>query len=424
MERMKLMGKNCIMVSIAILLTVNCVCASMVSLAHDDGNVEDAAWIDGQRGHGVVFTAPADNWSLSQVAILGKQVMPSPSEIFVIEVWDQNLSLLCRITDKASAYFGDNLTWSIVDLPDVKVSGNFLIAFFEFAGVWQGVDKSPSSGRSVLVSRNPNRILNWSMQNSTQNQTNWMIQAVGHSPEPRLTMAVITDTASEKSPSKVKAAATDPDGNLKSATEYIVDNKTREIVWAQAVEMTGSSSEAEFSWPGAMFRISAGGQDKGGIYAINNLGVMANLSSMLAYSAPCIIELNEKVNFSAEAYFGEDGLLNALIDSYGFTHYLSQEILNITVPGTDYEKFAKNNITIIKDKSKIGFINTKVPARQDEQASDIIGPIVLSGTPSSHYDLKLLQLKAGMGEYMAIVKVEDKASNVLSNIAEKTIKVN
>jgi hypothetical protein len=423
MKRMKLMGKTWIMLAIVILLTVDCVSASMVSLTYNDGSVEDASWIDGQRGHGVVFTAPTDNWSLSQVAILGKQVMPSPSEIFVIEVWDQNLSLLYKITDKTSAYFGDNLTWSIVDLPDVKVSGNFLIAFFEFAGVWQGVDKSPSSGRSVLVSRNPNRILNWSVQNSTQNQTNWMIQAIGHSPEPKLTIAVISDTASEKSPSKIKAMATDPDGNLKSATQYIVDNKTREIVWAQAEEMTGSSSEVEFSWPATMFRISADGQDKGAIYAINNLGVMANLSSLLAYSAPCIIELNERVNFSAVAYFGKDGQLNALIDSYGFTHYLSQDILNITMPGTDYEKFAKNNITIIKDKSKIGFINTKVPVRQDEQASEIIGPIVLSGTPSSHYDLKLLRSNAGMGEYLAIVKVEDKASNVLSNIAENTIKV-
>ncbi len=417
------MSTNCIMVAIAILLTLNCVSASMVSLTYDDGSVEDAAWIDEHRGHGMVFTAPSDNWSLSQVAILGKLVEPSPSEIFVIEVWDQNLSLLYKITDKASAYFGDNLTWSIVDLPDVKVSGNFLIAFFEFAGVWQGVDKSPSSGRSVLVSRNPNRILNWSVQNSTQNQTNWMIQATGQSPQPKLTIAVISDTASEKSPSKIRAMATDPDGNLKGAIEYVVDNKTREIVWAQAEEMTGSSSEVEFSWPATMFAISANGRDEGAIYAINNQGVMANLSSLLAYSAPCIIELNERVNFSAEAYFGENGLLNALIDSYGLSHYLSQDILNITAPGTDYEKFAKNNITIINGKSKIGFINMRIPARQDGQASEIIGPIVLSGTPSSHYNLKLLRLNAEMGEYIAIIKVEDQASNVLNVIAEKTIKV-
>ncbi len=417
------MSKIWIIVAIAVLLTLNCVSAGMVSLTYDDGSIEDAAWIDEHRGHGVVFTAPSDNWSISQVAILGKLVVPSESEMFVIEVWDQNLSLLCKITDKASAYFDDNLTWSLVDLPDVRVSGDFLIAFFEFAGVWQGVDTSPSSGRSVLVSRNPNRILNWSVQNSTQNQTNWMIQAIGHSPEPNLSIDVVSDTASVKSPSIMKVMATDPDGNLKSATEYVVDNKTREIVWARVVEMTGHSAEAEFSWPAAQFRISANGQDGGALFAINNLGVMANLSNLLTYSAPCIIELNKSVNFTASAYFGEDGQLNALIDSYGFTHYLSRDVLNITAPGTDYQKFATNNITIIKGTSKIGFINMMVPASQDEAASKITGPMVLSGSPFSHYDLKLLRSNAGMGEYIAVVKVEDQAFNVLSDIADKTIKV-
>jgi len=417
------MSKICIMVAIAILLTVNCVSAGMVSLTYNDGNVDDAVWIDELRGHGVVFTAPTDNWSLDQVAVFGKLVAPSKSEMFVIEVWDQNQSLLCRTTDKASAYFGDNLTWSLVDLPDVKVSGDFIIAFFEFAGVWQGVDTSPSSGRSVLVARNPNRILNWSVQNRTPNQTNWMIQAVGHSPEPGLTISVLSDTASEKSPAKIMVKATDPDGNLKSVTEYVVDNKTREIVWAQMAEMKGSSSEVEFSWPASAFRISANGQDEGVLFVINNLGVMADLSSLLAYSAPCILELDKNTNFTAEAYFGEDGQFNALIDSYGFSHYLSRDVLNITGIGIDYEKYATNNITLIKSSSKIGFINMRVPARRDEPASEIIGPIVLSGSASSHYDLKLLRSNAGMGEYIAVVKVEDQAFNTLSDIGDKTIKV-
>jgi hypothetical protein len=420
---MKVMSKIGIMFLVAILLTINCVSAGMVSLTYDDGNVNDAVWIDEHRGHGVVFTAPTDNWSLSQVAILGKQVTPPKSEMFVIEVWDQNLSLLYKITDKASAYFGNNLTWSLVDLPDVRVSGDFLIAFFEFAGVWQGVDTSPSSGRSVLVSRNPNRILNWSVQNRSQNQTNWMIRALGHSPEPGLSVSVLNDAASIKSPAKIMVMATDPDGNLKSATEYVVDNKTREIVWTQVAQMTGSSAQAEFSWPAAVFKISANGQDEGVIFAVNNLGVMANLSRLLAYSAPCIIELNKNVNFTAQAYFGEDGQLNALIDSHGSSHFLSHDVLNITKPDIDYQKFAKNNITIIKDTSKIGFINMKVPARQNEQTSKIIGPIAFSGTPSSHYDLKLLRSNAEMGEYIAIVKVEDRAFNVMSDIGDRTIKV-
>jgi hypothetical protein len=250
-----------------------------------------------------------------------------------------------------------------------------------------------------------------------------MIQAMGHSPEPKIAIEVVSDTASEKNPAKVKAMATDPDGNLKSATEYIVDNRTKEVVWSQAVEMTGSSSEAEFSWPGTTFAIAANGQDKGSIYAINNLGAMKNLSHLLSYSAPCIFELNERENFSAEAYFGEDGMLNALIDSYGFSHYISQDLLSIAAPGMDYKEFARNNITIIKDTSKIGFINTKVTAKQNEPTSEIVGPIALSGTPSSHYEIKLLRSNADIGEYIAIVKVEDTASNILSIIADKTIKI-
>ena len=395
----------------------------MVSLAYDDGIPEDGVWIDEPNGHAVVFTAPTDNWSLNRLAVFGMLALKPKSELFVVEVWDQNLSLLSRTTDKASSFFASNLSWSQIDIPEVKVSGDFLITFFEFGGVFLGVDTAPSSGRSLLVGRNPNRILNWSVQNHSQNRTNWMIQTVGHSPEPGLALEILSDTAGEKSPAKIRAKATDPDGNLKSATLYVVDNNTREIVWSEVKEMKGSSSEAEFSWSAALFKISANGQDDGVLFVINNLGVMENLSSLLAYSAPCVLELNKDVNFTARAYFGEDGQFNALIDAYGFTHYLSQDVLNITAPGIDYQEFAKNNITIIKDKSEIGFINMKVPIRQNGQAAEIIGPMVLSGTPSSNYDLKLLRSNAGMGEYIAIVKVEDLAFNELSDIGDRAIKV-
>ena len=417
------MSKTGIMILMAVLMAVNFVSAGTVSLENDDGSAEDAVWIDEQRGHAVVFTAPADNWSLNQVAIFGKLIPESKSEMFVVEVWDRNLSLLSKTTDKASAYFGENLTWSQVDLPQIRVSDDFLIAFFEFGGVWQGVDTSPSTGRSVLVARNPNRILNWSIQNHTQNQSNWMIRAVGQSPQPDFTLKVLSDTASEKSPAKIQVEATDPDGNLKGATLYIVDNKTREIVWSGAEILLGSSDEADFSWPGSMFMISEKGLDDGPVFAAYNIEVPENVSSLLAYSAPCILELKQNMTFPARAYFGADGSFNALIDPYGVAHYLSQDLLNVTKPGTDYAQFIKNNITLIKDTSKIAFINMMVPVRPEEQTSRIIGPIVLSGSPSSNYDLKLLQSDAGMGEYTVIVKVEDGALNEISKIGDKEIKV-
>ena len=417
------MSKTGIMILMAVLMAVNFASAGTVSLENDDGSAEDAVWIDEQRGHAVVFTAPADNWSLNQVAIFGKLIPESKSEMFVVEVWDRNLSLLSKTTDKASAYFGENLTWSLVDLPQIRVSDDFLIAFFEFGGVWQGVDTSPSAGRSVLVARNPNRILNWSIQNHTQNQSNWMIRAVGQSPQPDFTLKVLSETASEKSPAKIQVKATDPDGNLKGATLYIVDNKTREIVWSGAEILLGSSDEADFSWPGSMFMISEKGLDDGPVFAVNNIEVPENVSSLLAYSAPCILELKQNMTFPARAYFGADGSFNALIDPYGVAHYLSQDLLNVTKPGTDYAQFIKNNITLVKDVSKIAFINMMVPIRPEEQTSRIIGPIELSGSPSSNYDLKLLQSDAGMGEYTAIVKVEDGALNEISKIGDKEIKV-
>lgn len=417
------MSKTGIMILMAVLMAVNFASAGTVSLENDDGSAEDAVWIDEQRGHAVVFTAPADNWSLNQVAIFGKLIPQSKSEMFVVEVWDRNLSLLSKTTDKASAYFGENLTWSLVDLPQIRVSDDFLIAFFEFGGVWQGVDTSPSTGRSVLVARNPNRILNWSIQNHTQNQSNWMIRAVGQSPQPDFTLKVLSDTASEKSPAKIQVKATDPDGNLKGVTLFIVDNKTREIVWSGAEILLGSSDEADFSWPGSIFMISEKGLDDGPIFAANNIEVPENVSSLLAYSAPCILELKQNMTFAARAYFGADGSFNALIDPYGVAHYLSQDLLNVTKPGTDYAQFIQNNITLVKDVSKIAFINMMVPIRPEEQTSRIIGPIVLSGSPSSNYDLKLLQSEAGMGEYTAIVKVEDGALNEISKIGDKEIKV-
>ena len=44
------MSKIWIMALIALLVTVNCVSAGMVSLAYDDGIPEDGVWIDEPKG--------------------------------------------------------------------------------------------------------------------------------------------------------------------------------------------------------------------------------------------------------------------------------------------------------------------------------------------------------------------------------------
>lgn len=397
--------------------------SNLVSLVYDDGTADDGQWIDNLRGHAVVFTAPCNNWTLSEVAIYGGLVPKPASDVFVLEVWDQNLSLLSRTTDRPKAYFNDNFTWAVVDMPDIKVSGNFIVSFYEFGSVYLGVDVSPASGRSIITARNPDRILPWSLTNHSWNQTNWMIRALGYSPAPNMSLKILSDKASQSSPAKFEVKATDPDGNLKSATLYVVDNKTREIVWSEVKELKGSSAQAQFSWPGTMFQIAADSKAAGPVFSVNNIGVPANMSDLLNRAAPCILELEKNMTVSAMAYFGMDGKLNALIDGYGFSHYLSRDVLNRTRPGNDYTAYIKNNVTIIKDKSQIFFIKELVPLEAQDQRMATIGPISLSGSPLFNYGINLKEAGAGAGDFQAMVEVADTGLNVVSGVGEKAIKI-
>jgi len=396
--------------------------ASMVSLAYDDSVPEDGVWLGGQLGHGVIFTAPADNWSLSQLKVLGMLKPNDTSETFTIEVWDQNLTLLTRTTDRSDAYFGENMSWAQIDLPEITVSGNFLVCFFEYGSVFTGVDLGDSSGRSVLVSRNPNQIVAWDLKNYSQNQTDWMIEASGKSPEPVFELKVLSDKASEKSPAKVAVKAEDSDGNLVSATLFIVDNKTREAVWSEVKGMKGVSDETELSWPATTFSISSGGEDKGGIYAVRNAETAENVTSLLTYYAPCVTEIEENQSIATKAFFGEDGGLNALVDYYNVALYVSEDLLKVTNPKMDYAVLSQN-MSLISGKSKIGFYRMTIPVTLEEQSAEIIGPLLLSGTSSTKYNITLNKHSAGEGEYIALVRVDDEADNQVAEIGEKTIKV-
>ncbi|NLV52912.1 MAG: hypothetical protein GXY64_06575, partial [Bacteroidales bacterium] len=125
----------------------------------------------------------------------------------------------------------------------------------------------------------------------------------------------------------------------------------------------------------------------------------------------------------AMAYFGKDGKLNALIGLDGFTHYLSQDAVNRTSPGVDYQDFLRNNTTIIKGKSRIAFLKESVPSGLQNQSMAMIGPITISDEPLLNIGLDLKQVSAGAGDYLAVVQVSDSGLNTVSSVGEKPIKV-
>ena len=268
---------------------------NLVNLYYDDGEPDDSLWIDDSRGHSVLYTAPCDDWTLSSVAIYGKRTLDPHSDIFVVEVWDENFTLLSKTTDRIASFFGGEFEWALVDIPEVKVSGNFLVNFYEFAGVYVGVDQDFSTGRSLITARNPNRILEWGNESQQQNQTNWMIRAVGHSPEPQISINISSDAARSGDPSVIELIAKDPDGNLKNAALYIVSNESQEVVWSEIKNLNGSEAEAHFSWSGKVLQISNSGISLAPVFATNNVEVPENISSYLVYSVPCTLELRPDI---------------------------------------------------------------------------------------------------------------------------------
>jgi hypothetical protein len=250
-----------------------------------------------------------------------------------------------------------------------------------------------------------------------------MIRAAGYSPAPTIGLKVLSDKASESSPAKIEVEAKDADGNLQSAALYIVDNKTGEIVWTETKELKGGSAKTQFSWPGTMFQIAAEGKAEGPVYAVNAPGIAENMSDLLAFSAPAVLELEKNRTGSALAYFGEDGKFNALMDTYGGVHYLSQDVLTRSNPNIDYGQYAKDNITIIENYSKIWLLSIRVPSSPEDSGTALIGPVVLSGSPLQNYGLMIQKAKVGMGEYVALVEVQDSAYNAVREVGVKTIKV-
>jgi hypothetical protein len=183
-------------------------------LRYDDGVPEEGMWINSNRGHAVLFTPTTSNWTLSKIAISGRLNPESDQNLIVLEIWDKNFNLLYSRTDNPKSYFGDELAWAEIDIPDLNLSGDFLVCLFEFTSVYVGSDISnTSSGRSFVVSRNPNRIDIWNLL-YPRNATDWSIVAVGPSVAPSLEIALKPSLNAVV----VDAMITDQDGDLAKAS--------------------------------------------------------------------------------------------------------------------------------------------------------------------------------------------------------------
>lgn len=385
---------------------------SSVTLYLDDGTADNGFRIGDGMGHTILFEAPSGDWNLSSVAVYGKLDPENASSIFVLEIWDDELNVISKVTDRADAFFGEEFGWAVVDVPDVRVSGLFLVSLYEFGGIYVGADIGPSTNRSFISARNPNRILAGNLGAYQRNETEWMIRVSGFSPPPEVVdLKILSEVANSKRPAEIVVEARDPDHNLKSATLYMVDNDSREVVWSEIREIEGGEAQVTFSWPGTFYMVKSPDVSIYPVLTSEVFGVSEKFQHLLARSSPCVILLDSGESMvSAYAYFGDDGDLNGLIDLSGQVHYVSSGVLNATVPGVDYMEYLTKNVTAIKDETAIVFYNVSAPAG-GTLSSSYHQPIILSRSPLFGYRVSLEEVGAEAGDYVPIVMVEDGAYN-------------
>ena len=400
------------MIALLALLTVaSPVCAqNQEAISYNDGTANYGVALGYGIGQGVIFTAPNDNWTLSKVTLSGK-LNRSGTGLYVLEVWDLTGRTLYRTTDLASTYFGNNFTWSVIDIPDIKVPRNFTICLFGNSNPYLGLNLvNVSSGRSFIAGRNPNRIVPWDL-NYPQNRSEWLIDAVGYSysPPPLVNLSV--------SPSgkglALKVAATDRGSNLTGALFSVIDAKGN-AVWSEQKQLSGSKAEAEILWSGQSLKISNMSKSATPVYAFNPLNISSSNAPYSAYTAQAVLQINPNgPEITVNALFSKEGDLHALVDGNGNLYYISQELLKVIKPDQSYADYMQKNLSLTEFKSTLTFFEYNEP-----NGLMPLQTLSLDRSPLQHFGIKLEKIDAPVDNHQGEVTVADSAGNAIKKIAK------
>lgn len=374
------------LIVVLMLLAVPISGAVDVAIRYSDATPDDGIWLGGQ-GHAVLFSPP-ENWTLSRVAVCGKL---DHDGIFVLEIWDAGMNLLHRTTDLSGAYFGSNLSWTEIDVPDLRTGGPFIVVLFEYSTVFVGIDTNTTLNRSFLASKSPNMLL-------SPCGYEWMIAAIGHvsSRPPRISASFENLTGGVA----IEASVTDPDGDPSMVSVYIIDRESGGVVWMDRADVSSGGSAVRFIWPRVVYSVSCGSERVSPVVAVEARGVPENISRYMRYSAPCLLNITDAGPFTdALAYFGDDLELHAIEGLDGGIHYISKELFEALRPGARYSDYVRENITIIEGRSSLRFISMG-------EALAFHRPIYLKRSPVFHYDVKLVR-DAARSRYTAVLVASD-----------------
>lgn len=103
-------------------------------------------------GHVVHFT-PAKPFIVEGVVINGTYDNESGFVPFAVELWDDNGGLLYKLTDISVAYFSTEPWSTVIEIPAIKIDGDFSVIFYSRSSVAVGAYVGASNNMSFVVAR-------------------------------------------------------------------------------------------------------------------------------------------------------------------------------------------------------------------------------------------------------------------------------
>lgn len=206
---------------------------------------------------------------------------------------------------------------------------------------------------------------------------------------------------------EVSAVITDQDSDLASATLYVLDENTLDVLWTEHRIIQGGKANLTSLWPLYGWRVTNGIDYVQPVLAVNTIGMPENESPYLVYSAPCLMEVVPVgQDVTALAYFDNDGIFHSLVDLSGNSYYKSNEILAITSPDTPYGRYIRNNISLIVGVTTLSFLRLNL-----KEGLNPLPSLILDRSPIQHYTLKLEKASQVSVPYIIEVEAEDSSGN-------------
>lgn len=139
-------------------------------------------------GEVVKFSAPSSDWVLKSLQIVGwsgfnntTKRLP-PDRNFLIEVRDENASLLYKFADAQNFYFGSS-TGPVaygMDIPPLPITKDFFVVLYDRGSMYLGAEQGNGTGNSYFVING--QLVPAETRITATNETvkiNWLIRAIG-----------------------------------------------------------------------------------------------------------------------------------------------------------------------------------------------------------------------------------------------------